>query len=181
MDLNAGETRLFRNPGHVGKALDKIEDLRLCERPWAGIVAHQRKLHRRRPHRACGHVSRRLPTGMGDLHPQMVAVAGARFGPGTQLRHTLRLAFSRRRINCHVTRPLQHPVINHHVAGNQQPRSALGPAPIQGFMAVGSVELVVCQTFGHGCLGNAVGQDGSAGEFQRFGEGRLGHGFILMV
>ena len=90
---------------------------------------------------------------MGNLHPQMVAIAGSRLGPGTQRRHPLRLAFSRRRINGHVTRPLQHPVINHHVAGNQQPRPAIGPATVKGFMAVGSVELIVCQPFGHGGLG----------------------------
>lgn len=48
-------------------------------------------------------------------------------------------------------------------------------------MAVGGVQLIVCQSFGHGSLGNTVGQDRSAGEFQGLSEGRLGHGIILMV
>jgi hypothetical protein len=48
-------------------------------------------------------------------------------------------------------------------------------------LAAGGVELIVGKPLGHGSLGNTIGQDGSTGKFQRFGEGRLGHSFILMV
>lgn len=48
-------------------------------------------------------------------------------------------------------------------------------------LTAGGVELIVGKPLGHGSFGKSVGQDGSAGEFQRFGEGRLGHSFILMV
>lgn len=37
-------------------------------------------------------------------------------------------------------------------------------------MAVGGVELIVCQPLGHGSLGKSVRQDCSAGEFQGFGD-----------
>ena len=48
-------------------------------------------------------------------------------------------------------------------------------------LTAGGVELIVGKPLGHGSFGKSVGQDGSAGEFQRFGEGRLGHSFILIV
>jgi hypothetical protein len=111
----------------------------------------------------------------------MVAVAGAGFRPGTQLHHALRLSVCRRRINRHVARPLQHPVINHHVAGNQQPCPTIGPTPIKRFMPLGSVQLIICQPFGHGGLGKSVREDSSAGECQGLGEGRYGHKIFLRV
>ena len=48
-------------------------------------------------------------------------------------------------------------------------------------LTAGGVELIVGKPLGHGSFGKSVRQHRTTGEFQRFGERRLGHSFILMV
>jgi hypothetical protein len=121
--LYAGEAGLTRGAGDAREALDEVEDLVLAQRARARVVAHELQLHRRGRQRLAGHVPRRLPAGMADLHPQVVAVGGPRLRPCLQPPHRLRVA--RRRIDRDVPRPLEHAPVDHHVAREQQARAAV--------------------------------------------------------
>ena len=68
----------------VREALDQVEDLGLRQSDAAGVVAEQVELHGRRRARLARDVTRRLPAGMRDLHPEVIAADGSRLRPRPQ-------------------------------------------------------------------------------------------------
>jgi sarcosine oxidase delta subunit len=117
-----GKAGFARSRRDARVALDQIENFVFRQRARLGVVSEQLQLHCRRRQRFTRDVARRLPTGVIDLHPQLIAGDCASPRPGPQAPH--RRGVGRRRIDRDVGRPFEHAAIDHHVAGDQQARAA---------------------------------------------------------
>jgi hypothetical protein len=108
--------------------------------------------------------AQRLTARMVDLHPEVVACRRSGAGEGAQrLQATVA-------IDHHIAGPLEVAAVDLDVAGDQEPGTTLGPQAVEAFVLVGGAVHAVGKTFGHGGLGDPVGQHGPAGQGQGLGQ-----------
>ena len=95
-----------------------------------------------------------LASGVADLRPEMVAIAGGGPGPTGQRRPQGGIGLA---IDDHVTRPLQVVGIHLYIAREQQPRPAVAPDAVQALQFRSGQAIRRRQTLSHGGLGQAIG------------------------
>ena len=117
-------------------------------------------------------VALRLPSGMADLRPEMIAVAGGGLRPACQRGHhrLVRLV-----IDNHIAGAFEMVPVNLDIAAQQHPRATIGPEAVEPVQLCRGHAVRCRQAFGHRGLGDPVGQGRSAGKGQRIGKGD-GHG-----
>ena len=166
MDLHAGETGLPRGDGGVGKTRDKIVDFNAGERMrHAELPARQRQRHRRGRTRMRIDVLLGLAAGVADLHPGLGVASSGSSRPARPRGLAL---VAQRPIDDDIARPLQMAAINLHIARDQQPATAIGPAPIQGFMGGIGQAIAKRQPFRHRRFGDAVAKVLPVGQAEGF-------------
>ncbi|MNV78493.1 hypothetical protein D3C71_1719890 [compost metagenome] len=97
---------------------------------------------------------------MVDLHPELRAVGAADARPVAK---TLQWLAG---IEHHATRSGHGARVDHHVTGQQQPGTALGPSLVKAQQLVGRGLVRVGQVFLHRRLGDPVGDDTAIGQVQ---------------
>jgi len=112
------------------------------------------------------HVLLGLPSGVTDLCPEVVAVAGGCRGPASKgIAH----GFIRLPVNHHVAGALKVISIDLYVAGQQNTRPSIAPNTIEAFQFRRGNTRRCRQAFGHRRFRQAIGDDGTArqGEWLR--------------
>ena len=167
VNLHAGKARFLCCGRGNGKALDQVFNLAVRQRNrYAKLPTGQPQGHSRRGLGRFIDNGLRLPTGMADLHPQMIASDSSRLRPGGECR----LHFSRGwTINNDVARPLQMVPVNDDVARQVHARPAFRPAAIEPIQSRGWHTIGGRQPFGHRPLCQSVGQSGTTGQAERLG------------
>ena len=98
---------------------------------------------------------------MVDLHPDLPAFSAADPGP---LAEFIQLALI---LQHHAAGAGHGAAVDHHVTGDQQPGTTLGPGLVKAQQFSGRALAGVSQVFFHRRLGNAVGDDSTVGQVQR--------------
>ena len=156
MDLHAGKAGLARDNCGVGPARDQIVDFNAGERMrHAELPARQRQRHCRRRPRMGIDALLGLASGVTDLHPGLRIASGGRRSPARPGRFAFVAEWP---IDNHIARPFQMAAMNLHIARDQQPAAAIGPAPIQRFMGGNGQAIAKRQPFRHSRLGDAVAE-----------------------
>ncbi|MNC35418.1 hypothetical protein D3C75_839030 [compost metagenome] len=163
VDLYPTETRFFSQRRSAGEALDQRADLgfvqSLGQGEQLGQTAHVQGNGRRR-HGGLAEVGLHLPARVVDLHPELRAVGAADARPVAK---TLQWLAG---IEHHASWPGHGAGVDHHVTGQQQPGTALGPSLVKAQQLVGRGLVRVGQVFLHRRLGDAVVDDTAIGQVQ---------------
>jgi hypothetical protein len=96
-----------------------------------------------------------LAPRVADLHPGLGVASSGRRRPARPRRLAL---VGQRPIDNHIARPFQMAAINLHIARDQQPATAIGPAPIQRFMGGIGQAIAKRQPFRHRRLRDAIAE-----------------------
>lgn len=168
MDFHAREPSLFTGRGRDPEALHDVLDFskrefnRLPELP-----AWQAQCYRGWRTGMGIHDLGRLPAGMTQLRPEMIALAGRRLSPAGQRGLQPCIRFT---VDDDVTRPLQVVTVNLDISTQQQTRAAIAPEAIESFQLGRGYAFWRGQTFRHGGLGKTVWQNRTAGKIEGLGE-----------
>jgi len=154
VDLHAAEPGLLADGRAFTEAADDVLDLGF--RGFARGVEEARQVlaerHGRRRKIAGVQALGRLLARVVELHPQRSALVGGGARPLPQSRQ---IGFI---LDHHVAGLAQRTPVDHHVAGEQQPGTRGGPAPVQRDERRCGVVVVGGQRFAHGRLVQAVAQ-----------------------
>src|SRR3990167_9398095 len=101
-----------------------------------------------------------LPAGVVELHPELRPPGATNVRPITK---ALQLAVV---LQCYAAGAGHGAAVDHHIAGQQQAGTALGPGPVEAQQLIGGALVGSGQVLLHGSLGNAVGKGGAVGQLQ---------------
>ena len=176
MQLHAGKPGLLGQSCGGGKALLDVVDLRAVEFSWFGeeLAVFTFQLARAGSPWMRVDGGWGLTAGMVELHPALHAVHRACFGPRAKW-GKVAIVFQ-----CHVAGFSQLGVVDHHVAGHQHARAALGPLPVQSGETLGRRVIAVRHGLVHGGLEETVLDVNAATQFDRLCE-MGGAGGVLLV
>ena len=163
MQLHAGKPGLLGQSCGGGKALLDVVDLRAVEFSWFGeeLAVFTFQLARAGSPWMRVDGGWGLTAGMVELHPALHAVHRACFGPRAKW-GKVAIVFQ-----CHVAGFSQLGVVDHHVAGHQHARAALGPLPVQSGETLGRRVIAVRHGLVHGGLEETVLDVNAATQFDR--------------